>query len=348
MTKTTLRYLLSGLAVMTVITGCSIRNGGFSEPGRPWSEAFVCHTSHYIVRTNTDPETAGHIGEFMERALTEYRAVMAYGDDPLPLFTINAYATRGEYEKVVRRQGLSAEITAGLYTPAPPATIHLPYLRILKVHPSATLLHEGVHQFIDQAISFRVPSGVQNILPPAKHRLMSAPVWLNEGFATYMEGMVTTEGRIEMGRINRNRLVHLQKLIRAGKCPPLKEVLERRYGETFTAKDYAVAWGIVYSLRHAPHANDQADRRTRLARYLGACRGAFYTDPDTEFPRDFLPGGEVVEDFNRRFATRIARLSLWTFEKIIVEKDSTLDIWEEDWAARILQLDPGNPYGQTP
>ena len=340
MIKKRLPCILSCLALIAVMTGCGMRTADFSEPPVPWSEAFVCNTEHYTVRTDISPETTAHIGALMEKTLTEYRALTGCEDDPSSRFFVNAYATREKYEDIVRRLGLSENSTAGLYTPIPPAAIHLPCLRVSGVYPSATLLHEGTHQFIDQVISFRPPPCNYNIDPERQNRLMSVPVWLNEGLATYMEGAVTAEDSIEIGRINRNRLVHLKKLIRSGTCPSLKEVLERRYGEPFTAEDYAVAWGIVYSLRHAPGVEDQENRRTRLARYLASCRKAFYTDPDTEFTRDFISEEKPQEDLRKRFAVYIAKRSREVFEEIVVGKGSTLDAWEENWKARILKIEP--------
>ena len=331
--------------MVVILAGCSIieeRDGQWPE--RPWSEAFSYETSHCTVYTNTSPEVAKSVGKLMEKAVFGYRQVLGCREVPLPHFIINAYATRKEYEKVSRRLGLPPDITAGFYSPVPPPAIHLPYIQDLKINPSVTLLHEGVHQFIDQAASFRVPEKARNILPPVKHRLTSIPFWLNEGLATYMESGITMKGRLEIGRVNRKRLIHLQRLIRTGKCPPLKDTLSRAYGERFLADDYAVSWGIVYTLRHAVDGHDQENRRYRLIQYLNACQRAFYADPDTEFLRDFLPNGKPVKDFNRCFAAYTARRSLKAFERIIVGKDSTLDIWEQDWQTRILLLDPGDPF----
>lgn len=339
------RYIFLSLFVVVILAGCSIiEERGGQWPERPWSEAFSYETPHYTVYTNTSPQTARYIGELMEKAVFGYRQVSGCREVSLPHFIINAYATRKEYEKVVRRLGISPEITAGLYSPVPPAAIHLPYISDLEVCPSVTLLHEGLHQFVDQTVRFHVPPKARDRLPLVKHTLMSMPIWLNEGLATYMESGIIMKGRLEIGRINRDRLVHLQKLIRTGKCPPLKRVLTRRYGEPFTSKDYAVSWGIVYALRHAPDGHDQENRRYRLIQYLNACRRAFYADPDTEFLRNFLPNGKPVKDFNHCFAAYIAQRSLEAFERIIVGKDSTLDIWEQDWIACILRLDPGDPF----
>jgi hypothetical protein len=334
-----LRFILCLVATCGLV-GCGITGetgpGAVQRwPARPWSEAFVYHTSLYTVHTNTSPDVAMYIGELMEEAAAGYCQVLGCEDTSVARLNVHAYATRKEYETVVRRLGLPSDITTGLYSPVPPAAIHLPYIRDLKVHPSVTLLHEGVHQFVDRTLSFQVPAPARNILPENKHTLVGVPLWLNEGLATYMEGAVVREGRLEIGRINQKRLVHLQKLIRKGKCPPLWKVLARPYGEAFMAEDYAVAWGIVYALRHS---QGQPDSRKRLTRYVEACRQAFYTDPATEFLRDFLLNGRPVEDFEHLWAEHIARRSHDVFEEVIVEEGSTLDAWERDWTARILEL----------
>ena len=347
-----------GLAVVLGIFGCnafSERNGGYRGPGQiqswptpSWSEAFVYKSAHYTVRTNTSPDTANHIGRFMEKALSGYRSVVGDPVESLPRFFINVFASCEEYEKVVRHLGMPPGITTGLYSPVPPGAIYLSYAKCLKDPPAVTLLHEGLHQFLHKTASFRVPEEALNTLPPEKHVLMSVPLWLSEGLADYMEGSVMSEDRINIGSINRPRLVYLQKLIRSGKCPPLAEVLSRRYGEPFLAGDYAVAWGIVYTLRHAPRANVQAERRKQLESYISACRQAFYKNPDAEFARDFLRNGKPLEDFNHQWAAYIARNSLKAFEQIIVSQGSTLDAWEQDWRARILSLDSNDPFGGLP
>jgi hypothetical protein len=339
--------LVLGVALMVILAACGImQEKGPGQvrrwPSRPWSDAFVYRTPHYAVRTNTSSDVSMYIGELMEKAAAGYCAVLGCEYTSLPALNIHAYATRKEYETVVRRLGLPSDITTGLYSPVPPAAIHLPYIRDLKVHPSVTLLHEGVHQFVDQVIRFRVPAAARGLLPQVRHALLSLPLWLNEGLATYMEGAVVREGRLEIGRINQKRLVHLQKLIRKGKCPPLRKVLARPYGEAFMAEDYAVAWGIVYALRHS---QGQPDNRKRLTRYVEACRQAFYTDPAAEFMKEFLPDMRPVEGFEHLWAEHIARRSLEVVEEVIVEEVSTLDAWERDWTARILELNAGEPYG---
>jgi len=334
------RFVVGFVGILTLATtGCTgVRQG----PQRPWSDAFVQRTPHYTVRTNTAPEVAADIARLMENAAAAYRVLLPENNMVLPRFYVHAYATRKEYAYAMRQLGLNTRVTVGAYSPLPPPTIHLPYLVRGRIQPDTFLLHEGLHQFADHTIRFHVPSNVRETFDPTRQSFLSLPLWLNEGLATYVESAVVYDDHIELGNVNRERLVHLQTLIRRGKCPALQNVIRRAYGETFTAPDYAVAWGIVYSLRHAPVPDQQADRRTRLQHYLAAAKHAFYTDPTVEFTQEFLTNGTPVQNFDRRWAEHIAKRSLQAFERIIVGRENTLADWERDWTTRICQLPPTN------
>ena len=331
--------LFFALVILIGQTGCVTTHK--RREAKPWSGAFVYDTDHYTVYTNTSPEVAEYIAELMEKASRGYREVTGYEEVYLPKFTINAYATKVEYNDVARKQGFPKDVTRGLYAPAHPAAIHLPYIQNKRSYPSGTLLHEGVHQFLDQTMSFNLPSEARRYLPPEKHKLLSLPLWLNEGLATYMESSIVNENQIDVGRINRGRLKHLQKLIRRGRHPSLREVLSKRYGEPFSADDYAVSWGIVYALRHMPDDIDkQTDRRERLKRYLEASKDAFYDNPDKEFMRDFIPNNSPLKDLDYQWYAYVSNQSLVFFERIIVEEDTSLEEWEKEWAKQISKLNP--------
>lgn len=279
---------------------------------RPWQEAFIHHTSHYRVQTNTSQEAAVYIGKLMEEALENYRQLTGLRQEKFALLYINAYATRKDYEKVARELGFSKVVTNGLYSPWPVATIHLPFVWGRIREASITLLHEGMHQFLDQIMSLRV----------CDRKVLSVPLWLNEGLATYAEG--------------NSRLLYLQSLIRAHKCPPLSKVLSIGYGKEFSADDYAVSWGLVYALEK------DSEQQRKLWQYLQACRDSFLKDPDTGFTRGCLAKSDLPKDFNQRWPDYLARKSLELFKEIIVGQDSTLEAWEQDWAKRISQLNPDN------
>jgi len=331
------RKIIPMLAVIFLFIGIAVGDTG-EWPARPWSEAYVYETAHYTVRTNTSPAAAEDIGALMEEALGEYRRLTGYYAEDLPRFIINAYATKEEYEAVAKKQGFPADITNGLYTPVPPAAIHLPYVTDQGRNPAATLLHEGAHQFIDQVMSFKAPAAARDILPASQRSLMGVPLWLNEGLATYMEGAITDDGRFEAGRVNGPRLKHLKRLIRADEYHSLHEVMSRRYGQQFSVEDYAVAWGVVYILDHESDPKGRPDKQGSLQRYLEACRLGFFTDPAEGFSREFLRGGKLLPNFESLWAAYIARQSPAFFQRIIAGKGVTIEAWEKNWAKKIRQI----------
>ncbi len=337
-----MRYSVSGtpLAFVALFLATNLLFGCTPHwSKRPWSEAFVFESPHYSVRTDTSPEVARHAAETMEKALAGYCRILNC-PEALPPLRVNAYATGREYEAVARNLGLGRG-TSGLYSPQPPAAIHLPWRRTAGVAPEATLRHEGVHQLLDRAFTFAVPESVKDSLPPGKHRLTGVPLWLNEGLASYMEGALESGDGLTADTANLPRLKHLQNLIGNQNCPPLREVVSRQYGEPFTAAHYAVAWGLVYSLRHASDPADHQSRHQRLSRYLEASRNAFFIAPETEFPPSFLPNGHPVADFQHQWHQRLGHKSLAAFERLIAGPEFSLEQWEQDWRQRILKLPVG-------
>jgi len=325
-------------ACLALIFGAGIAAATYAADKEAAGNPYIYETAHYTVRTDTSPDTARYIGELMEKALGEYRRMTGYYAEDLPKFIINAYATKEEYGAVAKKQGFPDDITNGLYTPVPPASIHLLYVADRGRTPAATLLHEGTHQFIDQVMGFNVPAAARNILPPSQQKLISVPLWLNEGLATYMEGAITADGRFEAGRVNGPRLRHLKRSIRADEYPSLKEVMSRRYGEQFSVGDYAVAWGIVYVLAHERDPEGRPGKKGSLRRYLEACRLGFYTDPAEGFSHDFLPGGKLLEGFKRQWNAHIAERSPVVFGQIITEDGWTFEKWERRWVVSIGKL----------
>ena len=318
------------LPVLTLAGSCT--------PVRPWSDSFVYHSPHYSIRTNLSPKVAAQAGDFLEEVLPATCQVL--GCPPsFPRLFVYMYASVHQYEKVVGPFGLTRG-TTGFYSPLPPKAIHLSWRFTRGVAPQVTLLHEGVHQLIDQTFAFSVPTAARKLLPAAEHSLIAAPLWLNEGLAGYMEGALSSNGSIVVGTVNSQRLSHLKQLIRSGKIPPLRKVLSRSYGESFNAADYAVAWGIVYTLRHAATPMEEQRRRQRLEDYLAAAQGAFFKEPEKEFITELLADGLAGRTLTSRWHRRLAGQSLKAFKEIILGEETTLDEWQHSWRHEILQLQP--------
>ena len=329
------------IGLMIFISGCTTLNryDSFSGPGRiedwprrDWEQKYVYKSPSYIVYTNTSPEAAEYLVELMEQALKSYQEVTGF-KAKLPTFTVNAYSTKKEYEQIAKSEGFTANLTSGMYSPVPPAAIHLPYAWGYYKHPSVTLLHEGMHQFLDQTMRFEVPTAYWGIMPHHKRKLVSIRLWLNEGLSTYTEGFLVGEDKVELDRINQERLDHLKDLIKEGKCPSLEDVLSRRYGQSFSSADYALSWGIVYYLRTI-----EPDGKAKLKRYLQAVKRGFFDNPKKQFPAKFIVDGRSVKDFTQKWFSYIAQESLLFFKKIVVGDKKTLKDWERDWRRQMNNL----------
>lgn len=308
--------------------GCATTKEGSLNPGSEYApkasqellggEKTVFHTEHYTVYTDTDIETAKDVGLFMEKAFKAYQLAIGTEED-LPQFIVNVYATKREYEDEVRKQGLPADITTGMYSPVAPAAVHLSYNGKNSYAMYRNLIHEGTHQYIDQVMSFK-QSG---------KKLLAVPLWLNEGFASYFEGAVTEENNIEPGRVNQERYKVLKRLIRHNRTPSVKEVLSKAYGEPFSLAEYAVSWGIVYVIE-----KDQK-KIMALKEYLVYCKKGFFEDPSLDaFNRLFGPFENDPLELNKEWAGYVAKNSLDYFDKIIA-KAGTLEEWESIWEKEI-------------
>ncbi len=314
-------------------------------PKRPWKSAYQIRTRNYTIRTNTSYRVARYIGDLMEMTAARYREIFGMRFAPMPNLTINAYATRAEYEVIAQRAGFPPGVTGGFYSPAGRGAIYLPFQAINNSHPSITLFHEGTHQFVHQVIDYKMPFSLKPKVTRDRYILVSTPIWLNEGLATYMETAYYDGDKLCIGRINQGRLYHLQKMLKRKTNPPVREVLERRYGQPFGVEHYAMAWGLVYALRHHRNTVTQAANRRKLVRYIESCKKAFYFNPMAEFARDFLAGGKLPADFDIRWNVRLGRRSRESFEKLIAGPNRTIEQWEQDWTKFILALDLDKPFG---
>lgn len=324
----------------------------FSERGkvrrwgaRPWSSAYQTRTQNYTIKTDTTFEVARYIGDLMEMAARCYREIFDCASANIPNLPINAYATQAKYDEQAEKVGFASGVTSGFYSPAGSGTIHLLFQNVKGVHPSVTLFHEGTHQFVHYSIDFKLPLGLKPLVPEERHLLVSTPLWLNEGLATYMETAYYNGESLEIGRVNVGRLRQLQEMLRRRINPSVVEVVSRRYGQPFGTEHYAVAWGLVYSLRHNRMAAVQTDNRRRLSAYLAPVRKGFFDNPQQDFSTAYLKGGKLPEDFDLLWNTRLGEKSLEWFKRLISGDD--VEAWEKKWTEFILGLNSRLPYGGT-
>ena len=130
------------------------------------------------------------------------------------------------------------------------------------------------------------------------------PKWVHEGMAACFEEEADEQGRLWA---NQARLRHLKVLIRSGQCPKLASLLEQKESDCFSSNDYAAAWGMIWILLHE---DCDTTLRTRIRIY--------------------------VEDYRENILPERDRIK--RFERHLLDEGETLEIWEERWKRKILNI----------
>jgi hypothetical protein len=143
-----------------------------------------------------------------------------------------------------------------------------------------TLVHEIVHPFVEADFP-------------------SCPPWINEGLGSLFEQSAEADGRI-VGLTNW-RLPGLQKAIRQGGSPPLRELFEAN-AQAFYGADPGTNYGQArYLLYHL-------QERGLLERFYREARAAAATDPTGEATLLRVLGETDLTAFQRRFETWVLTL----------------------------------------
>lgn len=312
---------------------------------RDWSHAYQYKTRHYHVTSNTTREVCEYIGDMMELAYSTYAEIFQYRGR-IPQLPINAYADMDAFREVSANYGFRFRDVAGFYTSEGGGAIYLPYLMIAGEHPITVLLHEGAHQFIHNVIDMPVPTRFEQHFEEHSRRLNSTPIWLNEGLACYLETAKYDGAELELGRVNQQRLAHLQYMLKNSTAPSISETVSRKYGQPFTVEHYAVAWGLVWYLRHDSDVDARDARRVALNRYIEAVKLGFFEDPDVDFKKIFMTDEKPREDFPVVWREYVGRRSLEVFLKEIVKSDD-ITTWETTWKEWIMKRNPRYDFGGT-
>jgi hypothetical protein len=313
---------------------------------RLWTSAYVYNTTHYNIKSNTSYQTCRYIGNIMELIYNKYRDLFSYKRS-LSRLKIYAYASMEDFRKEANKIGVS-QAASGFFTPRDGGAIHLPYMEIKGQHPSIVLYHEGAHQFVNEAIHMKIPSQYQKYFNKEYAIAPSTPIWLNEGLATYLETVRYNGRDLDIGRINASRLSHLQYMIKHSINPDVEEVLTRKYGQPFSAEHYAVAWALVYYLRHDAKLKNQKVRRKKLKEYIeSAKKGFFKGDYKLAFRDKFIKKNKLSADYDREWRVHIGRSSFEKFQEIVIGKRVKFKDWESNWIKWVKELDPNSPYGGT-
>jgi hypothetical protein len=318
------------LLLLAAVSGCTPPRYGLDSclpHGSSTPANLTTVTSlRYRVRTDAGKAAAQEVSRFMERAAalwTPLLGVPAPGSLPLEVLLLGDPV---DLARVLSSQKLPVTAT-GLYLPAPTPMIHVACRGAEPGHPYRTLLHEGTHQFIHLGAGYRVP-GQPTATPPR----LTLPLWLNEGLASYYEAAYLTPDLLQPGRPEAARLAELQRALQRGKAPPLSEILERRYGDSFTTLDYAVAWGVVYALMQEAPPAWAAGGRAWLKALIDEARQGW---PGATT----LPAPTTAASHDEWWATVTERTRA-AFAAFAAERGLTVSAWEAQWHDWILAHPP--------
>ncbi len=229
----------------------------------------------------------------------------------------------------------------------PRNTIHLPAWRWRQRadgarSPHRMLLHELAHLHLYRVTVFVLPPALAELA--GVERLNTAPWWLHEGWAGYVEVADLVENRLVWPSLNRARARDLRRLMRAGRSLDPARLLTLDSMGKLDGGDYAVAWALVHWILHHPEPRRRDRNRQAWIEYLAACRRGFYppeADPMAAFAAEFLDcRGSLIEDWRERWQRRLTHESRRAFLALFVapmEEAEWVELWREEMATMLAE-----------
>jgi hypothetical protein len=211
--------------------------------GPEWIATYTAEGPHYIIYSERSQEEANKVKINIEAVYNFYSKFFPYqrkDKKKYPVYVFNSFGSFADYAidsgEVPPHPGL-----LGLYAPM---LDHL-LIRgdISEYQMFNTLYHEGLHQYLDYYIK-------------------DAPIWFNEGLATFFECSYFEGGNFKAGVINKGRLEGLLAGL-DGKVPgasirPLKDFMLSDAAEFMgnignqAILNYSQAWSMIYFLLMNP------------------------------------------------------------------------------------------------
>jgi hypothetical protein len=266
------RARVASLLALSLLLGPARAAGSFACPakgGPPWREF---RSEHVVLRTDLDPDRASAMVQEIELARAAVlHAMFAMPPDVPGLIHAVAFTSDGDFWDVSPNQAAAYVTTVDGFAP----TVVLP--ATLRTATRSTLIHELTHHF-------------------SSFPLLRKPMWLDEGFAVYLESMGsvalgarmtvgTVPGTIRVPRGRTDRILVKDLLAWKAIDPDWVGTTIRRY--------YASSWLLVHFL-----VSKQATAFGEFCRRLGlaeepraAWKAAFPRwDPDVPGALDDLEG----------------------------------------------------------
>jgi len=260
--------------------------------------AWTFNSRFYVVTTDLkDKKLAQDIARHMDAVYAEYAARMAgfrpnpnaavKANERMPLYVMNRYE---DYLALVERFGFSAKNSGGVFFRSPRGSGLATWVNgqsRLKMY--YVLQHEGFHQFADARIASNLPQ------------------WINEGLAEYFGDALMIKGRLQPGKLDKERLDRMKRAVDEGAVLSFRELMtmdNEGWMERVTSGDkasslmYDMAWSVCYSLIHGG-----PQYRAALEQYLTLLNRG--TDAQQAFEKVF---GSGLDTFQKEWEKGVKRM----------------------------------------
>ena len=223
--------------------------------GPDFARRYEQKSDHFLVVTDMDAATPKTAARQLEESYRICSQIFGESKEPARITSAYLFSGRSGYVAYGGTLGSIVHSTAGLYSPTFKQLLvwNLPE----RDEVARTLRHEATHQYLDR-LGFRMP------------------VWLNEGWATYVE-QIASSGRadVKAGAVDRARLGGW--VANRHQIFPLDELFMMSPQKFYAcaALTYVESWGLLHFLRHgklAVHASDAPTLQQIDQRLLQALR----------------------------------------------------------------------------
>ena len=221
----------------------------------PVEMPFTIETEPYIIKTDVSERVAKNIATAMQHLYKSYLKVFRpTNGQAAKKAEVVVFKEKKDFLVYAKRLDVKSRHDAlGFFHPRPGTGGEIVTYKREDGdnHTMRTLYHEATHQFVQML------TGKKN--PP--------PLWVNEGLAVYFESSRWHRGKLQTGRIPKDRLAQLQKALRDGTYAHLTDLVARG-DDTFDALCYAESWSLVYFFVKA----DNGRRSARFTSYFRALK----------------------------------------------------------------------------
>jgi len=197
--------------------------------GVAWEKAHEVKGQYYTVKCNSTEEVARRYSTVLDKLVSLYNTTFPNLYTKKMTWDAWIYKTRREF---IKRHAKKARVTAGYYFPGDKRIYTYHGLFGVSGSTFNILAHEGMHAFQHSFLK----------------SYFETPIWLLEGMAVMCEGVeVKEEGKLELDKPPRDRVVQLKVELNEGKMMHLSDVVGEN-AKPFTRRAYAYAGLFVWWL----------------------------------------------------------------------------------------------------